>query len=176
MLDTVKRSWWRLRGWLAWRRHRAHVEQLAAGDPVEAHLTELCLDADERGIDALTARQQLVVRTWSAHGVIGNGGFQYLFECRLPLAPVADGYRTLGFERAAAACERVMAAVAAAPALTDEARRAAVVEGSDGDPFDAEEHAIYEVEWEELRAAIGDYMRRNPRDFPGLPPPSTRST
>jgi hypothetical protein len=169
VFEPLKRFWWRLQGWLVWRRHRAFVRRLAAGDPIEAHLTELCIEADARGIEALTARQQLVVRTWNARGVIDNGGFRFLLQCGLPLTPVADGYRLLGFPGAAAACESVMAVVVAGQALGEEARRPAVLEDLGSDAFDAEDAAVFEVKWDALKTAIGDFMRSNPRDFPGLP-------
>lgn len=170
MLAALRQFWWRIQGWLAQRRHRTFTRRLAAGNPIEAHLTELAIQAEERGIESLTARQHLVVRTWNAHGVIGNGGFRFLLECGLPLGPVADGYRTLGFGAAAAACERVMRVVAAAPGVGLEARRAAAVEEPAPNGFLEEDRAIFGVEWDALDSAIGDFMRSHPRDFPGLPP------
>lgn len=169
MLEPVRRLWWSLQGWLAGRRLGAITRRLAAGDPIKERLTELCIEADARGIQALTARQQIVVRTWSARGIIGNGGFRYFLEGETPLLPVVDGYRQLGFAEAADACERVMKAIAEAPALDDKGRRTAVFEARGKDAFEAEESAVFAVEWDALQAAIGDFMRSNPRDFPGLP-------
>jgi hypothetical protein len=142
----------------------------ARGDPVRTRIIELGIEADERGLDALTARQQLVVRTFSARGIISNGGFRYFLQGDQPLAAVADGFRTLGFNEAAAACDAVTARVATQPQLTEEARRAAIVGAPPGAPeFDTEDSAIFDVDWSELEAAIGRYMRQYPRDFPGLP-------
>lgn len=145
-----------------------------ADDPVEALLTELAIEADDRGVETLTARQQLVLRAWNARGVISNGGFPFYLESGLPLLPIANGFRTLGFEEAAAACDRVAVAVAAGPGLGEAARREAVLGELGPEAFQAEDRVIFAVGWDALRDAIGVYMRAHPRDFPGLADGSAR--
>lgn len=138
-------------------------------DPILARIDELCLAADERGIEALTARQQLVVHAWSARGIIGNGGFQYFLQGDRPLASISEAFRALGFEDAAIACERVREKVASAAGVGERARRDAVIHDSrKNGALDTEDGAVFEVGGDEMRAAIGRYMRSNPRDFPGL--------
>jgi hypothetical protein len=170
MLDWLRELRWRIEGWLETRgRHRPPAPARAA-DPVQSTLEQLCAAADEKGIDALTARQQLVVRTWSARGIVGNGGFRYFLEGSAPLQPVANGFRELGFPAAADACERVLATVVAQPGLTEAARREIARKALPEDVLLSESPAVYRISWEDLEAASGAFMRRNPRDFPGVPP------
>ena|SRR6266545_2531849 len=172
VFETLGRIWSQLANVrTAGRRVRAAIVRQPAVNPVKARISELCLRADAHGIDALTARQQLVVHAWSARGIIGNGGFSYLLEGTHPLGPVAEGFRTLGFNEAAAACERVIAKIAAQQAFGEPARRAAAI-GAGGDvpsvAFEAEDDAVFEVGWDALEAAIGDFMRRHGREFPAV--------
>jgi hypothetical protein len=169
VLKRLNRLWLLFKARRAVRRLNALTLRNARGNLVKTRLIELGIQASERGIDTLTARQQLVLRTSSALGIIHNGGFRYFLEGDQPLAPVADGFRTLGFNDAAA-CDSVIALVAAQPQFTEEARRGAIIEASKGAPqFDTEDSAVFQVPWSELEAAIGRYMRRSPRDFPGVP-------
>jgi hypothetical protein len=64
-----------------------------------------------------------------------------------------------------AACERVGAATAAASAVGERARREAARASGD---FRTQDDAMFEDSFEGLERAIGDYMRQNPRDFPGM--------
>ncbi|HYD41195.1 MAG TPA: hypothetical protein VEB43_10240 [Anaeromyxobacter sp.] len=140
-----------------------------AAHPFERRIQELCAEADAAGVESLTARQQLVVRTWAALGVIHNGGFRHLLEGEWPLGAVAQGFEVLGFADAAGACERVRAAVAAWPALTEGARRSAVRDARGHDGFHAEGSAVFSVSFDALATALARYMREHPNDFPGLP-------
>lgn len=167
--EAARQLWTKLWFWRAGRRLWATLDAAAGGNPVRRRVHALYEAASTRGLAALTARQRLVVTTWNARGIIGSGGFRHFLEGDLSLLPVAEGFRALGFEAAALACERVMAAVKAAPGLTEEARRAAVRAGAAG-AFEAEESAVFEVGGRALERAMGDFMRRHPRDFPGLPP------
>lgn len=164
----LPRWWWGLEGRFDGWRHRRLQRKLAADDPVRTLLTELAIEADARGVESLTARQRLVLRAWDAVGVISNGGFRFYLESALPLLPIADAFRTLGFEAGADACERVAAAVAAAPGLGEAARRTAVLEELGSEAFRDEDRAIFAIDWDELQDALGDYMRAHPRDFPGI--------
>src|SRR6185369_1319119 len=49
-------------------------------DPARLAIYEVCNDADEQGIEALSVEQRTVVHAWMAKGIIDNGGFRYYFE------------------------------------------------------------------------------------------------
>lgn len=57
--------------------------------------------------------ERVVVRVWHSFGVIGNGGFQYLFEATYSDDPdfalVAAAYRTIGCDKAADAFSEALA-------------------------------------------------------------------
>ncbi len=168
MLAWLKALRWRLSGWLTLRRHRAWLAEVAARDPVQREIFALAGVADADGIEALTARQRLVLDAWSTHGIVQNGGFRFFLEGDAPLQPAADGLRALGFPAAAGACERVRAALAGRPELTERARRdAAHREAPDGPT--PEDLALFDVTGEALRTAVAAFMRGHPRDFPGYP-------
>lgn len=53
-------------------------------------------DKEERkGTKSLTKEQQVVLLVWHASGIIGNGGFQYLYEQSLNPELVAEAYEAI---------------------------------------------------------------------------------
>jgi hypothetical protein len=157
-----------IRGWFRWRRHKAVTRELAARNPIRVVITELCIQADEEGIESLTSVQRNVVLAWSALGVIGNGGFQYYYDGTGRMRDVVGAFRVLGFEGAAAACERSMSMFPLGIPPEDPARRAAASATVPWDELEDAESAVFAVEWDALIAAIGAYMRRFPGEFPEL--------
>lgn len=61
--------------------------------------------ADEKrtkvGASALTPVERFASDIWAASGIIGNGSFQYFFECGLDADACADAYDTIGLPEAA---------------------------------------------------------------------------
>jgi hypothetical protein len=141
---------------------------LWAKDSLETAIYELCTRADEDGIEALPSRQRTVVHAWAAHGIIGNGGFRYYYEGAWMMADVAAAYRALGFEDAARACESSLDIFPTRVPPRDRERRREIIEKTDFDQLAADEAKIFDIEWDSLKTAIGDYMTRHPDDFGNL--------
>jgi hypothetical protein len=81
---------------------------------------------------------------------------------------VADGFRELGFEAAPRACERSMTVFPGGAPPSLPSRRWDLLGECDFDSLGDEEDAVFDVTWEALESALGEYMRRHPRDFPGI--------
>jgi hypothetical protein len=141
---------------------------LSAKDSLERAIYELCTRADENGIDRLPARHRTVVHAWAAHGIIGNGGFQYYYEGAWMMADVAAAYRTLGFEEAACACESSLDIFPARVPPRDRARRWEIINKTDFEALREAETKIFDVRWDSLKAAIADYMAKHDDDFSEL--------
>jgi hypothetical protein len=135
-------------------------------DPIRDAILALCLDAEERGIDALTPPQRNVVLAWAALGIIGRGGFRDYYERDWRMREVAGAFRTLGFAAAAAACERSTAIFPGnVPPRNDDRRRAALRAAIEAGALpDADD--VSDVSFDFLQVAIGHYIARFSRDFP----------
>lgn len=157
-----------IEGWLARSRERARLRRSAAADPVQAALTDLCIRADDSGIEALALAQAEVVLAWGARGVIGNGGFRAFYQGSGDMRAVARAFRTLGFPEAAAACEASTSAFPLGAPPGDLTRRQDACAGIDWEELRDAERAVHAVGWEALLEAVGAHMRRHPRDFPGI--------
>ena len=64
----------------------------------------LAVRADEAGMNSLSPPEQVIVRAWSATGIISNGGFRHFYEGTTDIVAVADAFETLGLPEAAEAC------------------------------------------------------------------------
>jgi hypothetical protein len=53
------------------------------------------------GPSALSRHEKVASEIWSASGIIGNGSFQYFFECGLDAESCAQAYETIGLPEAA---------------------------------------------------------------------------
>jgi hypothetical protein len=53
----------------------------------------------KRGVSSLSWQEQVVDAIWTALGVIENGSFQYLVECRVDINLVARAYDEIGLEK-----------------------------------------------------------------------------
>jgi hypothetical protein len=132
---------------------------------VERILQELGEQADEHGLEALAAEQRTVLLPWFARGVIGNGGFKYLFQSAHDAGAIARAFHELG-------CHAVGDAVLGAPAVfpggrvpSDAAERESLLEAVDWEQLRAAEDTVYELSWDELRRRIADYVTAHPRAF-----------
>ena len=64
----------------------------------------LAARADLAGINSLSSSEQVILRSWSAFGIICNGGFQYFYEGSTDMSAVADAFEALGLSDAGHAC------------------------------------------------------------------------
>jgi len=55
----------------------------------------------KRGVSALSTAERVASDIWSASGIIGNGSFQYFFECGLDAENCARAYEAIGMPEAA---------------------------------------------------------------------------
>jgi hypothetical protein len=51
----------------------------------------------ENGESALSTAERVASTIWDAYGIIGNGSFQYFFECSLDAESCAQAYDAIGF-------------------------------------------------------------------------------
>ncbi len=131
----------------------------------EAVLRALGSRADALGLETLTDHEQCVLLPWFARGVVGNGGFALFYDGDDRLADVARGFRALGFPEAAEACERVMWRLFPDGVEASGLKRRAALAGVDWREFDEEEDVVFEVDWDELRCAVGRYVQAHPQAF-----------
>jgi hypothetical protein len=105
-----------------------------------------------------------ILLPWGARGIISNGGFKFFFEGPHDLHGVAQGFRALGFDRAAAACEEVQSAIFPATPISTRQRQA-ILDEVDWERFESLEDVIFDVQWEDLVASIGKYVCAHPQAF-----------
>ncbi|MDB6122579.1 MAG: hypothetical protein JWQ71_1572 [Pedosphaera sp.] len=53
------------------------------------------------GLSSLSAPQRTILTLWHTHGIIGNGSFEYFFECGLDAEQTAQALEIIGFNQAA---------------------------------------------------------------------------
>jgi hypothetical protein len=119
----------------------AHAEKKA----MECKETN-CLDEVERAI---------FLPVW-AKGVVDNGGFKYLLELTGDLDGVAESFRKVGLDRAAAACGQV-AALLPAPLPADRAARLPLLKTVDWEKAKPLNKVIFGLSYEEIEAATKAY-------------------
>jgi hypothetical protein len=137
------------------------------GAAVDRLMTILGDKAAALGLASLSEDELNVVLSWQARGVLGNGGFEFHFEGSHPLADVAKRFRTLGFERAADACDHVRSAVfPGGEEPADDKAREALAARVDWDLFTPQLDLVYEtITWKDLRDAIARYVVAHPQAF-----------
>ena len=69
-------------------------------DAIDAVFLRLADRKELRGSNSITDIERVVLLVWHASGIIGNGGFQYFFECALPLLATAEAFDRIGVEQA----------------------------------------------------------------------------
>lgn len=136
-----------------------------ASDPLERRIYAICHQADERGLDALTGPERVVVLAWGSRGIIGNGGFKYFYEGEWRMAELAAAYRTLGFSDAADACERSLDVFPEREPPRDAAERNRFLGAESQAFFDGLVRAVFAIEWDDLKLAIGRYIESKPDEF-----------
>jgi len=137
-------------------------------EPTAKQLVEkIARRAQLEGIDCLRDEEISVLLPWWAYGIISNGGFQYFFEGADNLPQVSAAFRALGFEKVAAACDRVQSSIFGDSTPISKSTRdqaLARVEWNK-EPFEAEENIIYEVSWKDLLRGIANYIDSHPAVF-----------
>ncbi len=121
-------------------------------------LDELGQVAEERGLEALTEAERTIVLAWTARGIVGNGGFRYLFQGALDARAIAAAYWTLGLEDVANAVEEAIAAFpgGAIPAGLRERQEHVARVGRDH--FEAADRRVYDLAWEALLNTIAGFV------------------
>ena len=82
----------------------------------EEQVHQLCSDvsaqlgqrADAQGLKSLTKAEQYFLLVRHAHGILGNGGFQYFFENDANLHEVADAFEAIGMAGTAGICREAL--------------------------------------------------------------------
>jgi hypothetical protein len=68
-------------------------------DAIDAVFLRLADRKELRGANSITDIERVVLLVWHASGIIGNGGFQYFFECALSLLATAEAFDRIGVEQ-----------------------------------------------------------------------------
>ena len=136
-----------------------------ASDELERRIYSICHEADERGLDALTAPQRAVVLAWGSRGIIGNGGFEYFYEGEWRMAELAEAYRALGFSDAADACERSLEVFPEREPPRDTTQRGSFLNTESKAFFKDLEKLVFRIQWDALKLAIGHYIESRPDEF-----------
>jgi len=121
--------------------------------------------------------QQAVLAVVNSHGIIGNGGFQYLFEGDFPGDPgfvlTREAYKTIGAADAIAAFDKAFAVFpnSTPPADIDERLRLwqSKYNLSDSLTDDTSPDSLYFSAMDGVLIKLDDYIRANPDAFADLP-------
>ena len=93
-------------------------------DCIFSRIMEIPHDDDVHLRAGLPKEQRVVFDVWGSEGIIGNGGFQYLFEHRFAdCMAIADSYQSIGAQRAATAFREAAAIFPNSEAPADHDRR-----------------------------------------------------
>lgn len=126
--------------------------------------------ADLEGIRSLSEEERTALLPFSAYAVISNGGFRYFFEHDPAdgylLSDVAGRLRLLGLASSADACERVVRELfPGGTEPTSYKERRPLVKHVEWDRFRPELLSFYEVSWDRITDAIGEYVECHPGAF-----------
>jgi hypothetical protein len=120
---------------------------------------------------ALPAEGKVVLWTWHASGIIGNGGFQYLFEGVFETDPYYAGtlaaFRTIGTQECAGALEEALQVFPRGKPPVDRDRRLRLWRRQ-GWRWD---HPTVCRFWDErptIPKLLADYIRKNQGSFEGM--------
>jgi hypothetical protein len=121
--------------------------------------------------------QQTVMLVYHSHGIIGNGGFQYLFEGDFPGDPefllTRQAYKTIGAEDASAAFEKAFAVFPASTPPADIERRLEMWQSKYDrmaaieDPTSPD--AMYFHAMDGVMDKLSAYIKANEAEFASLP-------
>jgi Leucine-rich repeat (LRR) protein len=140
---------------------------------VFVRIAERCDGGDLSGLSELPKQQKVVLDVWGAGGIIGNGGFQFLFESGLADMPsIAESYEAIGVSRAAAAFREAMSVFPQSTPHADVDERLAYLEKL-GPTIEAKLERLSKEVWEcdrEVKAKLARYVRANATSFADLPP------
>ncbi len=132
---------------------------------------------DDLQLNQIPKPQQAVLAVVNSHGLIGNGGFQYLFEGDLPGDPgfviTREAYKTIGATDAIAAFDKAFAVFpnSMPPADIDERLRLwqSKYNLSDSLTDDTSPDSLYLSAMDGVLIKLNDYIRGNPDAFADLP-------
>ena len=142
-------------------------------DKVFVRIAQQCDGSDSASLEALPREQKVVLDVWGSGGIIGNGGFQYLFESDLVDMPgIAASYDTIGVPRAAEAFRKAMAIFPRSKPHADVEKRLAYLEKLGPETASKLEQLSEEI-WDcdrDIKRKLAQYVRANQTAFANLPP------
>jgi hypothetical protein len=116
--------------------------------------------------DCLSAEEAVVHWSCIAYGAIENGGLRGLYEDhRLVLHDLASFFERLGLDCAADAIRDVNAQFPGGKPMADPDEFFKEQEKIDFKQLRWRQAAIFAIEWQGLRKAIGTFITENPRGF-----------
>lgn len=131
------------------------------------------------GVDPskLPKAQQTVLLVYHAHGLIGNGGFQYLFEGDFPGDPefllTRQAYKTIGATSAVAAFEKAFAVFPNSTPPSDINRRIKMWQSKynlvDSLRDESAPDSMYFSADDSVMEKLVDYIKANEGEFASLP-------
>ncbi len=121
--------------------------------------------------------QQTVMLVYHSHGIIGNGGFQYLFEGDFPGDPeyllTRQAYKTIGALDASAAFEKAFAIFPNATPHADIVRRLEMWQSKynlmDSIRDDSSPDSMYFRAMDGVMEKLNAYIKTNEAEFASLP-------
>ena len=138
-------------------------------DFVDKVFCEVAYRSDRDGWPRLSRPEQVVLLSWGTSGIIGNGGFRYLFETSLDVVEVAHAFDDLGLTAAGDACRASLAFFPHSIPPSDHAERQELI-----DADEARADAIWEplsrIIWqhdEALEQRLAAFIRENRAAFAG---------
>jgi hypothetical protein len=109
-------------------------------------------------------RERVVLLAWTVYGIVGNGGFEYLFSSDLPGDPTyrlsVEAFRAIDCEVPAKALEAALATFPDGTPPADEAERAAVFSSQPEEKRDALARDFLEAE-RQIERQLAAYIRKH---------------
>ena len=132
---------------------------------------------DDVQLNQIPKPQQAVLAVVNSHGILGNGGFQYLFEGDFPGDPgfvlTRQAYATIGANDAIAAFDKAFAVFPNSTPPADIDERLRIWQSNynlrDSLTDDSSPDSMYFSAMDGVLSRLNEYIRENPDAFADLP-------